>query len=241
VDAAAAVEAAAALQSSVLPLMRLSAAELGSGAAHMMPGQQQLQQQRGAVWTARTRAKDRKGLPATSSSSSGRKVVAPCSSGDAAAAFAPLSAAAVRSAAEEELVATSCLAVQGVWSAVDQLWSMAVGDSAASSSNRCAYTFSHTWGFWWKRRNTLQRPQAEAACLPLLLSLLDSAPSSPAFPCRLVGLTRAAPRRSSSCWHRCCTWQSCGCGCHFFCCDMLDSVPLFACLAVLFGPAGWSA
>jgi hypothetical protein len=189
VDAAAAVEAAAALQSSVLPLMRLSAAELGSGAAHMMPGQQQ---QRDAIWTARTTAKACKGLPATKSSSSSRKVMAPCSSGVAVAASAPPSAAAVRSAAEEELVATSCLAVQGVWSAVDQLWSMAVGDPAASSSNRCAYTISPTWGFWWKRRNILQRPHAEAACLPLLLFFCLT---RSLFPCRLVGLTRAAAQQ----------------------------------------------
>jgi hypothetical protein len=146
VDAAAAVEAAAALQSSVLPLMRLSAAELGSGAAHMMPGQQQ-QQQRDAAWTARTATNTQSGLPAINSSGSSRKIAAPgsgrslmCSS---AAAVVPPSAAAVRSAAEEELVASSCLAVQGVWSAVDQLWSLAVGDPAASASNRCGTGVSY--------------------------------------------------------------------------------------------------
>lgn len=147
-DAAAAVASAAAQRSGVLPLMMLSAAEVGSGAAHMLPSQQQ-QQQLDAMPTARDApAHDqRQGLKASAEScNSSSKLLIPARArgataancAAAAAVAAPPSAAAARAAAETELVALSCLAVQGVWSAVGQLWGMAAAPPEASSSNRCA-------------------------------------------------------------------------------------------------------
>ncbi|KAF6266423.1 hypothetical protein COO60DRAFT_452725 [Scenedesmus sp. NREL 46B-D3] len=133
VDAAAALKAAAAARSAVLPLIKLSSAQLGSGAAHIMPGQQP---QRDAPATTHT-AKSHRYLGAigSSSSSSSSSKLVPLSAVRSAAGAAP-SAPAGRSASEEALVALSCLAVQGVWSAVGQLWSLTADDPAASSSNR---------------------------------------------------------------------------------------------------------
>jgi hypothetical protein len=154
VDAAAAVESAAAQRSPVLPLMMLSAAEPGSGAAHMMPGQQQQQQQQDALTSARVAASTHQtvslaaqhqeatgNISKLASLGKGRGATAAKHAAASAAVAAVPSAAAARAAAEEELVLLSCLAVQGVWSAVGQLWSLAVASPAASSSNRCAQAF----------------------------------------------------------------------------------------------------
>uniref|UniRef100_A0A383VBK2 Gamma tubulin complex component C-terminal domain-containing protein n=1 Tax=Tetradesmus obliquus TaxID=3088 RepID=A0A383VBK2_TETOB len=145
VDAAAAVASAAAQRSGVLPLMMLSAAEVGSGAAHMLPSQQQ-QQQQDAVSTARAAPghHQQRGPKASNETCHGSKLLNPARArgataancAAAAAVAAPPSAAAARAAAEQELASLSCLAVQGVWSAVGQLWSMAAAPPEASSSNR---------------------------------------------------------------------------------------------------------